>query len=58
VPAVIAFADEQRRNLDPRTPEGIHNLILAQTGDVALAERALTEARVQKRFAELQGATL
>lgn len=58
VPAAITFADEQRRRLDPRTPEGIYNLTLAQTGNVELAEKALTEARAQVKLAALQGATL
>lgn len=54
----MAFADEQRRMLDPRTPEGIYNLTLAETGNRELAERAMTEAKVQVKLTGLQGATI
>jgi hypothetical protein len=39
--------------LDPRTPEGVYNLTLAQTGNMELAEAAMIEAKVQLKMAGL-----
>lgn len=58
MPAVLAYDDRQRRQLDPRTPEGIYNLTLAETGNPDLAERALIVAREETKLARLQGATI
>jgi hypothetical protein len=52
---VLAYADEQRRRLDPRTPEGIYNLVLAQTGNTELAEQALTRAKEDLKLARMEG---
>lgn len=54
----MEFVEEQRRLLDPRTPEGIYNLILAETGNRELAEMAMTEAKVQVKLARLQSTTI
>ena len=44
--------------LDPRTPEGVYNLTLSQTGNAEVAKAAMTEADVQLKLASLKGAQL
>jgi hypothetical protein len=58
VPAAITFLDEQKRNLDPRSPEGLYNQVMAKTGSVEAAEKAMTKAKEELKLASLQGATL
>lgn len=51
----ITYVDDQRRMMDPRTPEGVYHRTLQQTGDLEAAKHALTEADVQLKMANLPG---
>jgi hypothetical protein len=42
--------------VDPKTEDGLYNAILLDTGDPELAERTLTEIKVQAKLRAMQSA--
>jgi hypothetical protein len=54
----MAYEIERQRLLDPSTPEGQHNLVLAETGDKQQAEDVLVKCREAVKLKGLEGMKL
>lgn len=49
---MLAREQTELRKLDTSTPEGIYNIILAETDDADLADRVRAEVLAQRRLSQ------